>query len=267
MLRDRLGVSERWACRVVGQHRFTQRRAPSVAVDDEALRAALRAFAAARPRWGYRRAHHHLRQQGWEINRKRGQRVWREEGLRVALRRRKKCPAGEGPAGREIAAAAPDEVWALDFQADQTACGRPLRLVNIVDEHTREALIMPTGRSISADDTVAQLEALICARGRAPRFLRVDNGPELTSHALRDWCRFSGAKTVFIEPGAPWQNPFVESFHSRVRDELLNVEQFACLAEAQVVIDDWREDYNTRRPHSALGMRTPAAFAAAHAAA
>jgi putative transposase len=267
MLRGRLGVSERWACRVVGQHRSTQRREPTVAADDEALRAALRAFAAGRPRWGYRRAHHHLRQEGWSINRKRVQRVWRAEGLRVPARARKRPPAGDGPAGRDVIAKARDEVWALDFQADQTADGRPLRLVNVLDEHTREALVMHAGRSMSADQTVAQLEALAAARGRAPRFLRVDNGPELTSHALRDWCRFSGARTVFIEPGAPWQNPFVESFHARVRDELLNIEQFACLAEAQVLIDDWREDYNTQRPHSSLGMRTPAAFAAACAAA
>jgi len=262
MLRDRLGVSERWACRVVGQHRSTQRREPTVAADDEALRVALRAFAAGRPRWGYRRAHHRLRQEGWSVNRKRVQRVWREEGLRVPRRARKRPPAGDGPAGRDIAAEAPDDVWALDFQADQTADGRPLRLVNVLDEHTREALVMHAGRSMSADQTVAELEALIAARGRAPRFLRVDNGPELTSYALRDWCRFAGARTVFIEPGAPWQNPFVESFHARVRDELLNVEQFTCLAEAQVLIEDWREDYNYRRPHSSLGMRTPAAFAA-----
>ncbi len=120
-------------------------------------------------------------------------------------------------------------MWALDFQADQTACGRPLRLVNIVDEYTRQALVMHAGRSMNADQTVAELEALVAARGRAPRFLRVDNGPELTSHAVRDWCRFSGARTVFIEPGAPWQNAFVESFHARVRNELLNVEQFGCL--------------------------------------
>ena len=115
---------------------------------------------------------------------------------------------------------------------------------------------------ISADETVSELEALVARRGRAPAFLRCDNGPELTSHALRDWCRFEATQTAFIEPGAPWQNPFVESFHARVRDELLNTEQFACLAEARVVIADWREDYNTRRPHSALGMRTPASFAA-----
>lgn len=263
MLRDRLGVSERRACRYVGQHRSTQRREPLVADDDQALRAALRAFAVTRPRWGYRRAHHHLRQEGWEVNRKRVQRVWREEGLRVPRARRRKRAVGEGPDGRDINATRPDDVWALDFQADQTSDGRPIRLVNVIDEHTREALVMYCARSIGVDEVVCQLEALVAARGRAPRFVRIDNGPELTSHALRDWCRFSAAGSVFIEPGCPWQNPFVESFHGRVRDELLNGEQFACLAEARVLIDDWREDYNQRRPHSALGMQAPAAFAAA----
>jgi putative transposase len=262
MLRDRLGVSERWACRVVGQHRSTQRREPTVAADDQALRAALRKIAADRPRWGYRRAHHELGLQGWQINRKRVQRLWREEGLRVVRRPRKRPRAGDGPCGGDVVASGPDEVWAIDFQHDQTADGRTLRLVNVVDEFTREALIMRCERAISADDTVAALEAAVAARGRAPRFLRCDNGPELTGHALRDWCRFATTQTAFIEPGAPWQNAFVESFHSRVRDELLNVEQFACLAEAKVVIDDWHEDYNNRRPHSSLGMRTPAAFAA-----
>ena len=263
MLRDRLGVSERRACRYVGQHRSTQRREPVVAVDDQALRAALRVFAGRRPRWGYRRAHHHLRQEGWQVNRKRVQRLWREEGLRVPQARRRKRAVGDGPDGREVCASRPDEVWAIDFQADQTADGRPLRMVNVIDEHTREALVMHAARSIGADEVVGQLEALVVVRGRAPAFLRRDNGPELASHALRDWCRFSAAQTVFIEPGCPWQNPFVESFHARVRDELLNGEQFASIAEARVLIDDWREDYNTRRPHSALGMRTPAAFAAA----
>ena len=262
MLRDRLGVSERRACRYVGQHRSTQRREPLVADDDQALRAALRAFAAKQPRWGYRRAYHHLRQEGSEVNRKRVQRVWREEGLRVPRARRKRA-VGEGPHGRDINATKPDDVWALDFQADQTSDGRPIRMVNVIDEHTREALVMHAARSIGADEVVCQLEALVAARGCAPRFVRMDNGPELTSHALRDWSRFSSAGSVFIEPGCRWQNPFVESFHGRVRDELLNGEQFACLAEAQVLIDDWREDYNQRRPHSALGMQPPAAFAAA----
>jgi transposase InsO family protein len=262
MLRDRLDVSERRACRYVGQHRSTQRREPVIAPDDLALRAALREFAGERKRWGYRRAHHHLLQEGWGINRKRVQRLWREEGLRVPQTRRRKRPVGDGPDGRDINATAPDEVWALDFQADQTSDGRPMRMVNIIDEHTRQALVMHSARSIGADEVVAQLEALVAQRGRAPRFVRMDNGPELTSHALKDWCRFSVAGSVFIEPGCPWQNPFVESFHARVRDELLNGEQFACIAEARVLIDDWREDYNQRRPHSSLGMLTPAAFAA-----
>jgi putative transposase len=263
MLRDRLGVSERWACRVLGQHRSTQRRESTRAGDDEALRAALRQIAADRPRWGYRRAHHELCQDGWAINRKRVARVWREEGLRVPARARKRRRCGEG-AGQTtlLRATRPDEVWAIDFQADQTAEGRALRLVNVVDEFTREALIMRAERSITADQTVAALEALVARRGRAPAFLRCDNGPELTSHALGDWCRFSRAQTAFIEPGAPWQNPYVESFHSRVRDELLDGEEFSCLAEARVLIADWRQDYNHRRPHSALGMQTPATFAA-----
>jgi putative transposase len=262
MVRDRLGLSERRACRYVGQHRSTQRRVATVAADDQALRAELRAIAGEHKRWGYRRAHHELCLRGWEINRKRIQRLWREEGLRVPARARKRRRPADQPDRSALRATRPDEVWAIDYQHDMTADGRALRLVNVVDEFTREALIMEVGRSISADQTVTELEALVARRGRAPRFLRCDNGPELASHALRDWCRFSRAETAFIEPGAPWQNPFVESFHARVRDELLNVEQFACLAEARVVISDWHEDYNTRRPHSALGMRTPAAFTA-----
>ncbi len=267
MLCGRLGVSERWACRVVGQHRSTQRREPTRVRDDEALRAALRKIAVERPRWGYRRAHHELCQDGWEINRKRVQRVWREEGLRVLSRARKKRRLGEGAGeSTRLRATRPGEVWALDFQHDQTADGRSLRLVNVVDEFTRQALVMRAERSITADQTVAELEALVASGGGAPEFLRCDNGPELTSHALRDWCRFSGTQTAFIEPGAPWQNPFVESFHSRVRDELLDGEEFSCLTEAKVLIEDWQRDYNQRRPHSALGMRTPAVFAAAWAA-
>ena len=269
MLRDRLGVSERWACRVVGQHRSTERYEPTRAVDDAALRAALRKLSRKRPRWGYRRAHAQLREDGWEINRKRVQRLWREEGLRVPRKARKRRRAGESTAeDAQMRAVAPGEVWALDFQFDQTADGRVLKLLNVVDEFTRESLAMHVDRSITADQTVEVLEQLAAERG-APAHVRCDNGPELTAHALRDWCRFSNptpdttTKTAFIEPGAPWENAFVESFNSRVRDELLNVEMFSCLAEARVVIEDWRQDYNQRRPHSALGMKTPAAFAAA----
>ena len=263
MLVDRLDVSERWACRVVGQHRSTERYQPTRAEDDSALRARLRRISVDRPRWGYRRAHALLVEDGWEINRKRVQRVWREEGLRVPQRKRKRRRLGDWtvPAGR-LAAERPNHVWALDYQHDQTADGRVIRLLNVVDEYTREALAMLVARSIDADTTVAVLERLVAERGIAPEFLRCDNGTELTSHALRDWCRFSHTGTMFIDPGSPWQNPYVESFNGKVRDELLDVEEFSCLAEARVVIEDWREDYNQRRPHSALGMRTPARFAA-----
>jgi putative transposase len=262
MLCDRFGVSERWACRVVGQHRSTQRHEPMRAGDDAALLAELRQFSKDRPRWGYRRAHHHLREQGWEVNRKRVQRLWREEGLRVPQRRRKRRRLGEStvPAER-LRAERPGQVWAFDFQFDQTADGRVLKLLNIVDEFTREALVMLVERSIDADRTVAILERLVAERGAA-ECLRMDNGPEMTAHALRDWCELSGTGTAYIEPGSPWQNPYVESFHSRVRDELLDVEEFSCLAEARVVIGDWHEDYNQRRPHSSLGMLAPAVFAA-----
>jgi putative transposase len=262
MLRDRLGVSEPWACRVVGQHRSTQRHEPKAAGDDAALRAELRKFSVERPRWGYRRAHHRLRQDGWEVNRKRVQRLWREEGLRVPQRKRKRRRLGDStvPAER-LRAERPNHVWAFDFQFDQTADGRGLKLLNVVDEFTRESLAMLVARSIDADTAVSILEVLAAERG-APELLRCDNGPEMTGHALRDWCEQSKAGTAFIEPGSPWQNPFVESFHSRVRDELLDVEEFSCLAEARVVISDWREDYNWRRPHSSLGMKAPAVFAA-----
>jgi len=196
------------------------------------------------------------------VNRKRVQRLWREEGLRVPQRKRKRRRLGDStvPATR-LRAERPNHVWAFDFQFDQTAEGRGLKLLNIVDEFTREALVMLVERSIDADRTVSELERLVAARG-APELLRMDNGPEMTANALRDWCESSDTGTAYIDPGSPWQNPFVESFHSRVRDELLDVELFACLAEAQVVIGDWREDYNRHRPHSSLGMRAPAVFAA-----
>ena len=262
MLQDRLGISERRACRYAGQHRSTQRRAPLVASDDAGLRAALRQISRDRPRWGYRRAHQLLLEQGFELNRKRTQRLWREEGLRVPQRRRKRQRLGDStvPAQR-LRAEAPDHVWALDFQFDQTADGRILKLLHVVDEFTREALAIECHRRIDADKTVTTLDRLLGERRNAPTFIRCDNGPELTANALRDWCRFARAGSAYIEPGSPWQNPYVESFGSRIRDELLSVELFSCLAEARILIEDWRQDYNEHRPHSALGMMTPARFA------
>ena len=197
MLRDRLGVSERWACRVVGQHRSTQRHEPKRADDDAALRAELRKFSVERPRWGYRRAHHRLRELGWEVNRKRVQRLWREEGLRVPQRKRKRRRLGEStvPAER-LRAERPNHVWAFDFQFDQTADGRALKLMNIVDEFTRESLVMLVARSIDTDMVVATLERLVAERG-APELLRMDNGPEMTAHALATGacCRGPGPRS------------------------------------------------------------------------
>lgn len=263
MLQDRLGISQRRACRYVGQHRSTQRHEPTVTVEDQALRAQLRRISRRRPRWGYRRAHELLLQEGWQINRKRTQRLWREEGLRVPQKRRKRQRLGEStvPAKR-LRAERPDHVWAIDFQFDQTADGHNLKLLHVVDEFTREALAIECRRRIDADHTVKVLDRLIAQRGTAPAFLRCDNGPEMTANAVRDWCRFSRAGSAYIEPGSPWQNAYVESFGGRIRDELLAVELFSCLAEAKVLIEDWRQDYNHHRPHSSLGMMTPAAFAA-----
>jgi putative transposase len=256
------GVSQRWACQLVGQHRSTQRHQPTEPDRDRALREQLRQFSRAHLRWGYRRAHAQLLQQGWRVNRKAIQRLWREEGLRVPARRRKRQRLGTSttPAAR-LAAEHPDQVWALDYQFDQTQDGRILKLLNVVDEHTREALTITVDRRIDADATVAVLDHLVAERQTAPRFLRCDNGPELTANALRDWCRFTGAGTSYIEPGSPWQNPYVESFGSRLRDELLAVEAFSNLLEAQVLVEDWRIEYNTLRPHSALGYLTPTDYA------
>jgi len=264
MLCDRLGLSERRACRIAGQHRSTQRHELKHASDDAALRARLREISENKPRWGYRRAHARLLEEGWSLNRKRIQRLWRSEGLRVPARKRKHRRLGESTEDADrLRAERPNHVWALDFQADQTADGRQLRLLTVVDEFTREALAVECERSITAEATVATLEHLVAERGAAPEHIRCDNGPELTAHALRDWCRLGSTATAYIEPGSPWQNPYVESFNARVRDEVLDVELFDTLAEARLILADWHAAYNAEHPHSALGMVAPARFAAA----
>ena len=245
---------------MVGQHRSTQRLVHRPIPDEEdKLRRRLRALAREHPRWGWKTAHAILRREGWAINRKRTQRLWRAEGLKrpAPCRRKRRRPDG---GGQLLRAQRPNQVWAIDFQFDETADHRRLKLANIVDEHTREALAMRVGRTCDADQLVAVIEGLVAQRG-APEHLRLDNGPELIAWALRDWCRLAGTATTYIEPGSPWENPFVESFNGRVRDELLNVEEFGCLLEAQVVVEAWRTEYNTYRPHSSLSGLTPAEYA------
>lgn len=263
MLRDRFGVSQRRACRVVGQHRSTQRLEPPAPSDDEIeLRGFLRAFSKERPRWGWRRAAKAARRAGWKVNDKRIQRLWREEGLKVPYRKRKKPHRGIGTAVGAMCPIAPNALWAMDFQFDSTVDRRTIKLLNIVDEFTRECPAIVVDRSIDADRVVACLDRLLLTTG-APAFVRFDNGPEFIAQAVADWCRFNGVGSIFIDPGSPWQNAWIESFNGRLRDEFLNGWQFDNLLEAQVLIEDWRIDYNEHRPHSAHGDLTPSEFATA----
>jgi len=263
MLRDRFGVSERRACKVVGQHRSTQRLEPPEPAPDEAwLRQWLRDFAKRRPRWGWRRAAKELRRTGHRINNKRVQRLWREEGLKVPYKKRKKPHRGIGVAVGAMCPIRPNVLWALDFQFDTTVDRRTLKLLNVVDEFTRECPAIVVDRSIDADRVVATLDVIAAVRG-FPAYLRFDNGPEFIAQAVADWCRFNEVSTIFIDPGSPWQNAWIESFNSRLRDELLNLWHFDSLLEAQVLIEDWRIDYNINRPHSAHGDLTPSEFAQA----
>jgi len=262
MAQTRFGVSERLACRVVGQHRSTQRLEPPAPPEDEgAIRAHLRRFAKRRPRWGWRRAAVDLRDCGYRINNKRVRRLWREEGLRVPQKGKKKRLTGIGTHVGAMSPIRPDALWALDFQFDATIDGRQVKLLNIIDEYTRECLAIVVDHSIDADGVVATLARLAIERGQPPAFVRFDNGPEFVSHAVADWCTNTGVDSVFIDPGSPWQNAWIESFNSRLRDELLNLWQFDSLLEAQVLIEDHRIDYNNNRPHSAHNNQTPAEFA------
>ena len=263
MLRERFGVSERRACKVVRLNRSTQRLAPPPITDDEAeLRAFLRRFAMQRPRWGWRRAAKEARRQGRKVNDKRVRRLWREEGLRVPQKRRKKRLSGVGVHVGAMCPIRPNVLWALDFQFDTLADGRTIKMLNIIDEFTRECLAIEVDRMIDADHVVAVLDRLAAERGGTPVYVRMDNGPELASHAIADWCRFTGTSSVFIDPGSPWQNAWIESFNGKFRDELLNGWQFDSLLEARVIIEDWRIDYNWNRPHTAHGDLTPSEFAA-----
>ncbi len=196
------------------------------------------------------------------MGRKKIERLWREEGLRVPqkAKKRRRVGASDTPAVR-LRATRPDQVWALDFQFDVTTTGKTIKILHVIDEFTRESLADEVGYSIDADAMVAVLEGIVVERGTAPAYLRCDNGPELTANGLRDWCRFSRAGVSYIEPGSPWENPFVESYGSRMRDELLSIEMFDSLLDARVLVEIWRDKYNTYRPHSILGMLAPATFA------
>jgi transposase InsO family protein len=212
------------------------------------------------PRYGYRRITALLRREGRRVNRKRVHRLWKREGLRVVRRQRKRRRLGTS-AGSCVRRRAErvNQVWSYDFVWDQTADGRMLKILPVVDEVSRECLAILVGRSITAEDVVALLERLIEEHG-APEFIRSDNGPEFIAEAIREFVKARGLETVFIAPGSPWENAYSETFNSRFRDELLDRELFTSLTEGRVVIEEYRRDYNQHRPHSSLGYLTPSEF-------
>lgn len=258
-------VSERRACKVVGQHRSTQRYAPVPGDFETRLIKAMHAHAEANPRWGYRRIHALLLLDGWEVNLKRVHRLWRLEGLKVPERRshkgKKAAGTGENSAWA-LPAVRPNHVWSYDFVAARTIDGGPLRILNIVDEFTREAVGSHVARSIGAREVVKVLDRLFAVRGK-PAIIRSDNGREFIAATVVGWLTEHGVTAAFIEKGSPQQNCYVERFNGTMRDELLNGELFHSVLEARVVIGQWLEGYNSSRPHRGLGMMTPAAFAAA----
>jgi len=252
------GMSERRACRVIDADRKSVRYR-STRDDDAGLREKLRELANQRRRFGYRRLHILLRREGVMINRKKTQRLYREEGL--AVRRRRSRRRAVGTRAPAPVLALPNQRWSLDFVHDQMASGRRFRVLNVVDDVTRECLAAVPDTSISGHRVVRELTRLIAQRGK-PGMIVSDNGTELTSNAVLAWCGELGVEWHYIAPGKPMQNGYVESFNGRMRDELLNETLFLSMTHARVEIAAWLEDYNRERPHSSLGYATPAAFAA-----
>jgi len=199
-----------------------------------------------------------LRQEGWQVNHKRVERIWRKEGLKVPQKqpKRRSLWLNDGSCIR-LRPQFKDHVWSYDFVTDRTADGRAFRILNIIDEYTRECLAMLVKRHITSQDVIDQLFELIIFRG-IPEHIRSDNGPEFTANAVRRWLNRLGIKTLFIEPGSPWENGYIESFNGKMRDELLNREIFTTLTETKVLIEQWRKEYNQIRPHSSLGYQPPA---------
>jgi putative transposase len=254
---ERLGLSQRRACRLVGSARSAIRYQQRRRGEDEVLRSRLRELAAQRPRFGYRRLHALLRREGVGVNHKRVERLYREEGL--AVRRRTRRTLSPILRGRPAPPRRVNEQWALDFLQDALASGRKLRLLSVIDVFTREALALEVDTSLPGSRVVRVLERLRGQREQ-PAQLVLDNGPELISSALEQWAHQHGVALHFIDPGKPMQNAHCESFHGRLRDECLNEHWFLGLGDARRIVEDWRQDYNRERPHSALAYRTPEEF-------
>ncbi len=255
---DRLKVSERRACRVLRQSRATQRYLPQVRDDEEPLTQRIIELAAMYGRYGTPRIRRLLKDEGWLVNHKRLERIWRQQGLKVPQKqpKRGRLWLNDGSCVR-LRPQHRDHVWAYDFVHGRTHDGRGFRMMTMVDEFTRECLAIDVGRRLNSEDVLERLAWLFATRG-VPDHVRSDNGPEFTAIAVRDWLKRVGVKTPFIEPGSPWVNGYVESFNGKLRDELLNGEIFYTITEAKVLIERWRRHYNQVTPHSALGYRPPA---------
>jgi transposase InsO family protein len=251
-------VAGHFACKVLGQHRSTQRKKPQSRPDEEALTTDIIRLASRYGRYGYRRITAMLRSEGWTVNAKRVERIWRREGLKVPQKqpKRGRLWLNDGSCVR-LRPEHPNHVWSYDFVEGRTHNGRKFRMLNIIDEFTRECLAIRIDRKLNSTDVIDVLSDLFILRG-VPGHVRSDNGPEFIAKAVREWIAAVGAKTAFIEPGSPWENGYCESFNSKLRDELLNSEIFYSLAEAKVIIEAWRCYYNTERPHSSLGYKPPA---------
>ena len=243
---------------MLGQHRSTQRKAPRGCDDEAALTADIIELAKRYGRYGYRRITALLRGAGWAVNRKRVERIWRREGLKVPQRqpKRGRLWLADGSCIR-LRPEHANHVWAYDFVEDRTREGRKIRMLCVVDEYTREALAIRVARKLTSSDVIDTLADLFLARG-TPAHIRSDQGPEFIAEAVKAWIAGVGAKTAYIEKASPWENGYVESFNGKLRDEILNGEVFNTLKEAQVLIEEWRLHYNRVRPHSSLGYRPPA---------
>ncbi len=254
--------SERRAAQVVGVGRSTVRYKGQPDMEQRRLIARLHELSQSCPRYGYRRIWASLRREGWRVNRKRVQRLWRMEGLKVNQKVHKQRSLGHsGNSCVKRRAEYPNHVWTYDFVADQTEDGRMLRFLSVVDEFTRESLALDVERSMGAAEVIAALGRLVSERG-APELLRSDNGGEFIAHSVQRWLAEQRIETAYVAPGSPWENGYIESFNGKLRDELLHRELFTSLAEAKMLASEYRDEYNHRRPHSSLGYKTPAEFAA-----
>lgn len=263
---DVFDVSQRRACRALALDRSGLRYAPRHRDEAVALARRIEELAGEHPRYGYRRIWALLRREGWSVNKKAVHRAWKRAGLKLAGPRavhRPRRPHGQDVNGCHLRPSrGKDDVWTWDFIFDRTSDGRSLKWLSLVDEFTRECLSLEARRGMTAEEIQEILAEVVARRGAPPQRIRSDNGPEFAAEAVRSYLERSGSGTLYVAPASPWQNGFAESFHSRLRDEFLELEEFESVPQARALAALWKEDYNTQRPHSSLGYLTPAEFSA-----